>query len=615
MTLAQTSRHLEEIHTRVERSPLFGFDTESSGPLLKFLKGKKKMINTYASTLTGFSVDFEDGGYYVPLRHRQGNAPIAAGLDLLRFILSGRHGNAVAMHHSKHERLVARLEGIPFASGLQVRDSELESWLAEQRSDDPEHPFALKLLAKKYANLEMGTFEQTVGKDHSFCDISPVAGERYAIDDALAARRLCLKFGPMVKDLGLWDHYQNVELPFVQVLRHMEDTGVYINPEVIERIQRDLTPKVSTVRDEFIWLVGADIASPKAGAVLYGDGHWSREGIEATKTGHKADKAAVAIHLARCPEGSLGRRAAELKAEFQMLNKILSTYTWKMVEVAQQYPDGRIHCNYHHTGTRTGRLSCSYINLQQIPIRTALGKSIREAFQAASGWSFVAADESQFEIRILAHLLGRGRFYDAFHRDPKSDAHMETAQAAGVTRQQAKVLLLAILYRARAYKLSKTLGLSVEDAQAVLDSLMAGMPEVPELQDRMIAAARRRGGIKTLLGRIRPTPDVLLNGNTKEIRKRRWAAERVICNTPVQGGARDYMTLAMVNLYKDLERQGELGRIKFSFQIHDELGLEAQDGVLDEAERMIQHHMQNAMPMRVPMIAEPTRGKTWMALK
>lgn len=610
--LATTSQQLQEIHNRVSKASSIGFDTESSGPLLKFLKGQKKMINVYQSSLTGFSVAFDDGvSFYVPLRHRQGNAPIQHGLDLLRFILSDGHAADVCAHHWKHELLVARLEGI--AVSCKMRDSELESWLSCRPSADPKHPYALKALALTHLALKMGSFEQTVGQGHSFCDISPANGAGYAEEDAIAALGLCTKLGPTVAEYGLWNHYTTIEIPFVRVLRHMEDTGVLVSPSKVESIQRDLTPRVAQVRDEFLWLVGLDIASPKAASYLYKSGEWSTEDIERTKTGFKSDKTAVKMHLARCKPGSLGFEAARMKQEFQTLNKILSTYTWKMLEVAQQYPDGRIHSNYHHTGTRTGRLSSSYINMQQIPVRTELGKRVADAFVAPEGWSFVAADESQFEIRMLAHLLGRGRFYEAFKADPRTDPHMQTAAASGASRQDSKVLLLAIIYRARAKKLAKTLGCTVERAQELLDKLMANMPEVPETQDKIIAAARRRGYVRTYSGRRRYVPNIALKP-TRENLPLIWADERIACNTPIQGGARDVMTVAMVKFFEELTKTNSLNAIKIGGQIHDDLRLEVSDDAIEPAKKALQFHLQNAA-LRVPLLAEPHVGKTWMELK
>lgn len=605
--LCQTEEEFDRLVACIERAqgPI-GFDTEVSGPQLI----DQEMVNVYSSTLTGFSVSVDYISWYVPVRHRRGkNLQIQNARKLLTVLATC--GKELWAHNWKFDLQVMYGESEMLGEAFEdadLRDSMLAAWLMQYGDT-----YKLKVLVKEILGENTVDFYEVSG-GRSFDGLTPEQALEYACNDAVWTVKIGKHFEDRMKafDIKLHDTFLNLELPFMRVLRHMEASGFTLDVKELRRQKDLLVPVRDSLYEDWLFLTGG--VNPSSGKQVsewaYGGGHWPTDGIEQGVSGqYKTNADAVTAAYNCCKEGSIGKEAARIKLEYAVVEKILSTYTDNLIINAGQYDDGRLHSSYMQSGTATGRLSSSYPNIQNIPVRTNVGRSLRKAFVARPGYSLVSDDYSQIELRVLAHLAGPGRLLNAYIEG--KDIHQQTADLAGVDRNQGKTGNFAIVYGAMGKKLGKTLGMPRKDADAFIENYFIAYPEVGALRDRAVAAARDRGYIRTLARRFRKTPG-LSSRNFMD----RCSDERRAFNTPIQGGARDLMAKAMVDVYQELRRTGDLGRVVFTAQIHDDLMLECEKGLEKDTERLLQSKMENVWPgFRCPLVAKAISGNTWYDLK
>lgn len=608
--VANNRKILEFISRCLDESKTIGFDTESSGPQLLH----QDMVNLWRAELTGYSVYIPEtaSAFYIPLRHRENNVPLEAGLQLLGDVL--RSPCVKRAHSVKHEiKAVAQDYGSALTPG-NWEDSQILPWLLN-RPVEGKSPFGLKAQAREFLGIEMHDFKAVVGKDRVFADLDPLLPEtyHYACEDAVGSHLLAEQCLPLMDAFpGLLQVFKEREMPFVWVLRHMEDTGMCIDAAYLNALAGELDTLIAPYREEWDYLSdGMNHRSPKQLQTLFEDETWLKDLAEVnTKSGtYKTNRETMEGIAASRLVSDVGRRLAQLKMELSEAEKIRGTYCGPLVEQASQYPDGRIHASFHHTGTVTGRLSHSDPNLGNIPTRTAFGKRVMRAFVApGEGWSMLSADESQLELRLLAHFAG-GSLADAYQKD--EDIHQQTADFTGLQRNPyAKNLNFAMIYGARGKKLGRMLGCSPKDAEGYYEKLMGARPEIARLHERMIAAADRRGYIKTLGGRFRPIPE--LRSSSRGIR---WRGERLVKNTPIQGSAADLVKIAMLNFYNYLAANHELERVQIADQVHDDVICYVKDECREDAARSLKREMESAMRLNVPLRADPKFGQSWYELK
>ncbi len=582
-----------------------GFDTEVSGPLLI----GEDMVNVYSSTLTGFSVSIDHVCWYVPLRHRRGrNLTELCWWPLLLEI--ARSSRTVWAHNWKFDLQVMYTEdraiGLAYEKA-DLRCSMLAAWLMQHGS------YSLKAIAKEVLGVSVQSFEE-VAKGRSFDDLSPEEAMEYACNDAIWAVQIGQYFEERMKifDPKLYDTFLTLEMPLCRVLRHMEATGVVLDAEELQKQQRVLQPIRERLYEEFYWLTGGcePGSSAQIGKWAYDGGHWSTEDIPKGKSGKYSTNAdSVEVAFNRCRPGTDGHSAAKLLLEYRGVDKLLSTYTSSLIDNAAQFRDGRLHSNYLQWGTATGRLSSSGPNLQNIPVRSDYGKLIQKAFVAPEGQLLVSADYSQIELRVLAHLAGDGKFLEAYKRN--EDIHQQTGDIAGTTRGRGKTMNFAIVFGAQDKKLAKMLGSTREEAKYFLKNYGEGYPEVARLRTDVIDAGKRRGYVRTLARRFRKVP-----GLKSSDRMDRWAEERRCFNTPIQGGARDIMAKAMVDVYNELRSNDALYEVTFTGQIHDDLRLAAPRHLAPAVSELMRRKMESAWPgFKCPLVAEPVIGRSWYDLK
>ena len=577
----------------------------------------------------GWSCAFPDGtSYYIPLNHRKGNASYQQGVDALGVALQQ---SEVWIHNLKHElKAFQRVEGLRTRDGKGLLDSQVACWLAGINAGGK---FGLKELALKHLDYAMATFDDTVGEGQ-FGLLDPEEGKDYACDDAIAALLLGRKAQQTIGSYGLTEWFHQVELPFVRVLRDCQDTGVSIDPARIHALRVEWESERERLLGDFQRLT--DIENPGSSKQLqemFERGWWDPDIAPKTATGaYKTGADVVKAQLATLPKGSKGYEAARLLSEFKVYHKLIGTYTTSLIELAAQYPDGKLHPDYHQTGTATGRLSSSYPNGQQMPVRTEQGRRLLECFAAPMDEWWGSADFSQIELRVLAHYCG-GALGEAYRLG--KDVHQQTADLTGSSRTHAKTINFAKIYGAHHKKMASTLGVTVDEAKGFMEMYDKAYPEVEQTMRQVRTAAYRRGYVKTLSGRRRYLPEmpnrnrswvdqgfVSVNKGLMSMDELMdaWGDERKAFNTVCQGSAADITKKAMVDLHQQMP-----GWMRPQTQIHDDIRWTisipepektSQKLRAGESMAMVQRVMENAWPgLRVPLVAEPVVGRNWKELK
>ncbi len=425
----------------------------------------------------------------------------------------------------------------------------------------------------------------------------------------VAVLRLHERLQPSLEAQGLGTLYTELELPLLQVLAQMETVGIAIDVPYLAGLRASMDAKLLRLTEEIYQLAGGafNVNSPKQLArVLFEQ--LALPIIKRTKTGPSTDSDVLRQLSERHP-------LPKQLMEYRELSKLVSTYVEALPKLVNP-ATGRLHTSFNQTATATGRLSSSDPNLQNIPIKTELGRSIRKAFiPGIPEGVLLAADYSQIELRILAHLSGDEQLTEAFHQ--KRDIHRFTAsliyglpetEVQPEQRNAMKAVNFGILYGMSAHGLSKELGLSFEDAQAFIEAYFQRYPKVRQYLDEQIAQARRDGFVQTLLGRRRYIPEV----NSREPMLRQ-VGERMAINAPVQGTAADLIKRAMVELAHELERQRLASRMVL--QVHDELVFEAKRSELEVLVPLIRRVMEGAIALRVPLTVTMKAGPNWLELE
>lgn len=407
-----------------------------------------------------------------------------------------------------------------------------------------------------------------------------------------------------LRDKELWTIYEEIERPLVPVLAVMERHGIRADPARLEAFAKELERDLDNLTREIYRLAGEEftIASPKQLAQILFE-KLKLPAVRRTKTGYSTD-ADVLTALA------LGHPLPAKILEHRSLAKLKGTYADTLPGLVNPRT-GRIHTTFNQLVAATGRLSSQDPNLMNIPIRTELGRRIRAAFIPEEGWRFVAADYSQIELRILAHLSGEPALIESFGRG--EDIHTRTAsevfrvapgEVTSLQRTIAKSANYAILYGVSAFGLSQATGIDQKEAQRYISDYFAAHPRVRAFIDRTLAQGRTHGYVTTLLGRRRYLPD-LASGNLVA----RNAAERMAMNAPVQGTASDMIKIAMVRVQAALAARGL--RARMLLQVHDELLFEAPPEEVAATEALAREIMEPALPLQVPVVVDVKSGRDW----
>jgi DNA polymerase-1 len=422
--------------------------------------------------------------------------------------------------------------------------------------------------------------------------------------------RLAAALRKEVDDQGLTSVYEEIDLPLVPVLARMEDAGVKIDPAALEQMSVKLQREAAAKARDIYERCGLEfnINSPKQ----LGDVLFNKLVLPMPVKYGKGKKISTAVDVL---EGlAADHEVPRLVLEYRQLTKLKSTYVDALPALIRSQ-SGRVHTTFGQTGTATGRLSSANPNLQNIPIRTELGREIRAAFIAEPGHVLLAADYSQIELRLLAHFSKDKLLVEAFQRG--DDIHTLTAsQVFGVPplmvtpdhRRQAKVVNFGIVYGLSAFGLSQQLGITTSEAKKFIDAYFEKYAGVRAFIDATLEKARRDQKVSTLFGRIRPIPDI----NSKNPTQRGFA-ERTAVNTPLQGTAADLIKVAMIRIDEEIRRRALKSRM--TLQVHDELVFEVPDHEVDAMKSLVREHMEHAHPVAVPLLVEMGVGLNWRDLE
>ena len=589
---------LDDWIARLEKAELFAIDTETTS--LDYMQAR----------LVGLSLAVAPGeAAYLPLAHDYQGAPRqldqAAVLERLRPLLEDP-GRPKVGQNLKYDLTILARHGVALA-GLRY-DTMLESYVLDATATRHD----MDSLARKYLDYRTTAYHQVAGKGRnqlSFDQIPLDQAAPYAAEDADITLRLHQTLWPrLAEEPGLRRVFEEIEMPLVPVLSRMERTGVRIDTQRLRRQSQELAAELQALEEQAHQLAGHpfNLGSPKQiGQVLFDE--LGLEVIRKTPKGAPSTSEEVLQELA-----ARGHELPAVILRHRSLAKLKSTYVDKLPEMVD--PDtGRVHTSYHQAVAATGRLSSSDPNLQNIPVRTEEGRRIRKAFVPEPGWKMVAADYSQIELRIMAHLSGDPGLIEAFRQG--LDIHAATAaevfgypgpdQVDPEARRRAKAINFGLIYGMSAFGLARQLGIGRDEAQDYIDLYFARYPGVRAYMERIRKQAHERGYVETLFGRRLYLPDIRARG------PRRAAAERTAINAPMQGTAADIIKRAMIQIDRWIEQQKP--PVRMIMQVHDELVFEIHPDGLDTATAEIRTLMENAARLDIPLLVDIGIGDDWEA--
>lgn len=440
--------------------------------------------------------------------------------------------------------------------------------------------------------------------------VDPALVARYAGEDADIAWRLIGILEPKLAEHGLDRLYREVEVPLIDVLAELEYNGIKVDVPLLKRLSEEFARQLWALERDIYELAGRpfNIGSPKQlRQVLFEELRLPAR-RKTSITGEASTGQEVLEELA-----AAGHELPRKILEYRQIAKLKSTYVDALPAMVNPVT-GRVHASFNQTVTATGRLSSSEPNLQNIPIRTALGRQIRQAFIAdPQPWLLVTADYSQIELRILAHYSQDAELQRAFAEDRDIHAHVAAqiysvpeAEVTAEQRRNAKTVNFGVIYGLSAFGLAQRLGMAKEEAAAFIDAYFARYPGVLEFQEQVLEQARRQGYVTTLLGRRRAIEGIRPQSSYKQ----RNQPEREALNTVIQGSAADLIKAAMVNIHRRLRQEGLSARMLL--QIHDELIFEAPPNELRSLATLVDREMTQALPLRVPIKVDLAFGPNWL---
>jgi DNA polymerase-1 len=584
---------LEHMVAALKEAEYFSVDTETTS------------LEAMRADLVGLSFSIEAArGWYVPVGHR--DTEDAADqlkrdrvLEALRPLLEDENLAKVGQN-IKYDALVLRRAGIELRGVM--ADTMLQSYLLFPAS----RSHGLDSMAQEHLRHRMLEYTEVVGSgknQKSFAEVPLSQATDYAVEDSDYTLRLyeyfTPRFTPEVNTL-----FKEVELPLLGVLTDMEWDGVRIDCERLNALSADFGARIEALEEAIYAAADMEfnLNSPKQlGDVLFGKLGLPRG--KKTKTGWST---AVDVLTPLAEEHDI---VAQI-LEYRSLSKLKGTYTDALPRLI--HPEtGKIHTSFNQTVTATGRLSSSNPNLQNIPIRGSYGPRIREAFVPDEGNLLLAADYSQIELRLMAHLANDAGMIQAFNAH--EDIHLRTAQqifnvfgemVTDDMRRYAKTINFGLLYGMGAYSLSRELGISTAEAKKYIESYFARYPQVLEFFEHQKESARENLHVKTLLGRHCAIPDI--NSRNHQVRSN---AERNAVNYAVQGSAADIIKVAMVHISAELKQRGLKSRMLM--QVHDELVFDVPEPEQKKVEELVRHAMENVMELKVPLDVSLGWGKSW----
>ena len=590
----QTWEQFDAWFAKIDAAALTAFDTETTS------------LDPMTARLVGLSFSIEPGkAAYLPVAHRGPDLPEQLPIDdvlaRLKPWLESADRKKVGQHLKYDAQVLANYDIA--LNGIE-HDTMLESYVLEShRTHD------MDSLALRHLGVKTIKYEDVAGKGAKQIGFDEVALEQaaaYAAEDADITLQLHHALYPQVaREPGLERVYREIEMPVSLVLRKMERTGVLIDDALLQAQSSEIATRLIELEGQAYELAGGEfnLGSPKQIGQIFFE-KLQLPVVKKTPSGAPSTDEEVLQKLAE------DYPLPKLLLEHRGLSKLKSTYTDKLPRMVNP-ATGRVHTNYAQAVAVTGRLASNDPNLQNIPVRTAEGRRIREAFIASPGHRIVSADYSQIELRIMAHISGDASLLRAFSQG--EDIHRATAaEVFGVTplevnsdqRRIAKVINFGLIYGMSAFGLASNLGITRDAAKLYIDRYFARYPGVAQYMEDTRAAAKEKGYVETVFGRRLWLPEI--NGGNGP---RRQAAERAAINAPMQGTAADLIKLSMIAVDDWLTRDHLASRM--IMQVHDELVLEVPDDELSLVREKLPEMMCGVAKLKVPLVAEVGAGANW----
>ncbi|NLH47965.1 MAG: DNA polymerase I [Myxococcales bacterium] len=590
-----TENDLRELVKKLAAAPGFAFDTETNS------------LSPTAADLVGLSFCCDEAeAFYVPVGHRYlgmpAQLPRERVLEALRPLLTDP-AKPKWGQNAKYDLLVLENYGLRVA-GLAGDTMIADYLLAPGRGGHSLDALAQRWLG--HTTIKFGDVTGSGRQRRTFDEVDLDNATRYAAEDAHVTWLLHERIeNELRRDEPVWKLYREMELPLIDVLAAMERAGVAIDVPYFAALAVEMDERIQRVAEKIQAAAGEafNLNSPaQIGQVLFE--RLGIKGTKKTKTGYSTD-AQVLEKLAE-----EGHEVPRLLLEYRGLAKLKGTYVDALPKLINPRT-GRIHTSFNQTIAATGRLSSSDPNLQNIPIRGEDGRRIRQGFVPAPGKRFLAADYSQIELRLAAHLSGDELMIAAFRAG--EDVHTRTAaEIMGVfpalvtpeMRSAAKTVNFGVLYGMSAFRLGRDLGIGTKKAQEFIDHYFARYPKLKGWLEATVREAHEKGGVRTLFGRWRPLPE--LDSPDANVRA---GAERAAINTPVQGAAADLIKLAMLRLHERI--RAEKLPLSMILQVHDELVFEVDPEAQDRCREVIRREMENVLSLSVPLVVEINGGDNW----
>ena len=605
-TVVDTDEDMEALISAIDTPSGFSFDTEttSKDPMLARLVGLSFSTQPYS-------------GWYVPVGHADGRQlPLNSVLDKLKPVFANPDVPKTA-HNANYD--IMTLEN----HGVKVEGLTFDTMLAAHLTGEPQ--VGLKDLALKFFGETMTPIADLIGrgrKQITMAEVEIAKAAPYAAADADFTERLKLELEPVIEGMQLGDTLRECEMPLVSALTQMQRYGVAIDVDTLKRMSDELSENLNSIRDNMYQTIGHQFnlnSSQQLGGVLFDELRLPTAKKKRAKSGSRSTNAATLDDLKhRLDSGDIpdaDPRSYDVMnwiLEHRQLSKLKSTYVDALPKMVNP-ETGRIHTKYNQTGSATGRISSNDPNVQNIPVRTELGRQVRKAFVApnAPETILLAADYSQIELRVLAHYSKDPHLLDAFRRG--EDIHSATSslvydvpisEVTSDMRRFAKILNFGVLYGLTAYGISRQTDLSPEQGQNFIDLYFDRYPGIREYVRNTIKRCQDKGYVETKLGRRRYLPNI----NVRNFHLRQ-AAERAAINMPIQGTAADIIKTAMIRI---MERMDELRMSsKMILQVHDELIFETPRDELERMKAIANELMPTSLPLNVPLAVEIKTGYTW----
>lgn len=590
--LVDTTEQLQEVLQKAKEKDYIALDTETDS------------VESLFTRLVGISFCFDEKeAYYIPIGHS-----FAQNLDLQETINTLKdtfEGKTIIGHNFKFDFEVFQNHG------WEINNPIFDTMLAAYILDPGRSRISLDTCAKNEFDYDMIPIDQLIGKGKkqlTFDAVEVNEACKYSAEDSWMTYRLFLLFNQQLQNSKLSDLYHHIEIPLIRVLAKMEKNGVFINQPFLNELSVKASQIIKSLSDEIFEIAGEEFninSTQQLSQILYEK--LQIKTVKKTKTGFSTDNEV----LEKLAEEHL---IAQKLIEFRQLSKLTGTYIDAFPKLIKS-KTGRIHSSFNQTVASTGRLSSSNPNMQNIPIRTELGKEIRKAIvPQKKDYVIVSADYSQIELRLMALIAEDENMLSAFknHEDihTKTAAlvfHKDLKEVTSEERRRAKIINFGIIYGMGAHSLSKELGITVSSAKEFIQNYYDKFPKIIHFIESQKLKAQKEGYVETLFGRRLHLPNI--HSTNQLIRSE---AERVAVNMPIQGTAADIIKIAMINIHEVIKNDD---RIKMIIQVHDELVFEIQQDLLDEWLPKIKSMMENALPEKyatvITLEVEAGSGKNW----